>query len=177
MPNPILDIHTVSPWATNSIGTIVLSWGFVISAPATLVYPAANLAIFIPFRSRYPFLCANAFWNNGTLGTVSNIDVGVYSKDGTRLWSTGSTAQSGASVIQSVDITDKKIGAGMYYIAIACDNAAGQLFASTFTNASLDTLAGIRQQSTAFPLPAVATLGDCTQTYLPLFGFTPRSVV
>ena len=177
MTSKVINSHTVNAFANNSIACVIAGWNMIISGCATAVYPSADLAIYIPFRTRFPFVVAQAFWYNGTLGTPGNVDVGMYTRDGRRLWSTGSTAQSGASALQTVDITDKYYGAGSYYIALACDNAAAQLFSLAFGNVALDTYAGIKQQATAFPLPATATFADPTFDYCPVFGFTPRGTI
>jgi hypothetical protein len=46
-----------------------------------------------------------------------NMDVGIYDYAGTRLVSSGSTAQSGTSAFQDFDITDTLLGPGIFYLA------------------------------------------------------------
>jgi hypothetical protein len=87
-------------------------------------FVAANRAIFQPFRVAEPCVIKQLYVHNGATAS-GNIDVGVYSMDGTQLVSTGSTAQSGTSNLQVFDVTDTLIGRGAYYVAVAMDNTTG----------------------------------------------------
>lgn len=143
---------------------------------ASAVWPSANRAIFIPFEVEHPYLVTQMYTFNGT-AAAGNIDLGVYSEDGTRIVSTGSTAQSGTTTYQIVDVTDTMIGRGCFYMALALSSASGTN--SRFTSATTITglASGMMIQDTAFALPATATFAATTSTYFPVFGLTGYSVV
>ena len=68
-------------------------------------------------------LCGNhrmtPWASNATTGIPNdNIDVGIYSADGTRIVSAGSTAQSGTEIAQNFAIADTLIGPGDFYLAM-----------------------------------------------------------
>lgn len=171
------NLATITPWSAESIGAKITGMGgAALSGTAGAVYPAADLAIYVPFSLSRSVTVAQLFWVNG--GTASgNVDAGIYSADGTRLTSTGSTAQAGTNAPQSVNITDIQIGAGLFFIAIAMNNGTGTLFRATFAQLGLAITTGMYQQATAFPLPANATFANPTFDYIPAFGFTPGSVL
>lgn len=141
-------------------------------------WPSANRAIFVPFTTPAPFLVRKVFWLNGS-AVSGNADFGLYTRDGTRLMSTGSTAQSGTTTYQTVDVTDLLLLPGAYYMAFALDNATGQLYRINPNTAALNQLMGSALQNSAFPLPATATLATVSggSASAPLIGITSRTVV
>ncbi len=166
----------ISSLSANSIGGATGYTSLGTSAPASATWPVANEALFIPFRIAEPILVQQLFWQNGATVT-GNMDVGIYSVDGTRLISSGSTAMSGANVIQAVDVTDTLIGAGVYYFALVGNSAAN---CTTFRkNPSLNQLKchGMASQTASFPLPATVTLASLTQGYVPIVGLIARTVI
>jgi hypothetical protein len=163
----------ITPWSMESI-TPKMSTSTSISsgAPATLAYPAANLAIYVPFYLTVPIIFKTAGWHNGSV-VSGNIDVAIYGAKGTRIVSTGSTAQSGTTTSQQVTLASPiQLGAGLYFLAIAVDNTTTQLFAMGFGGLGFCQGSGMFQQASAFPLPATATFAIPTQDYLPKFGFS-----
>ena len=132
------------------------------------MYPAANDAIFVPFTVHQSVLIKRLFSMNGS-AVSGNIDMGIYTADGARMTSIGSTAQSGTNQPQFFDITDLLIGPGLYYLAVALDNTTGTLFRSNPTVTRLQTL-GMAKQASAFALPSTATFASVTAAYLPLMG-------
>ena len=145
------------------------------AGPGSFAWPTANRAFFFPFSLARPMLCAQLFNYNG--GTASgNLDIGIYAEDGTRLHSTGSTAQSGTNALQVINPTDKIIPAGQLFLALAMDGTTGTVAG---TNPSLHTLrqAGALIMDTAFPLPAVATFAAWANAIFPIFGFTSKTVI
>ena len=112
--------------------------------------------------------------NGATAG--NNVDVGIYTGDGTRLISMGSTAQSGTNAIQTYNITDTALGAGLYRLGIAMDGTTGTLFRQN-SNALFENPAGIQQQASAFALPATLTGAAAASSYQPVFGLTRQAVV
>lgn len=121
-------------------------------------FASANRAHFQPFRVTVPCIIKQLFVANGATAS-GNIDLGVYAPDGTRLVSTGSTAQSGTNDLQVFDVTDTLIGRGYYYIAVAMDNTTGTLIRNNFSSQTA-RYQGFAKQDTAFPLPASATFAS-----------------
>ena len=149
LPDPLVVLSPHSP-----AGSMC---GMAPSAPASATYPTANLAIFYPVRVTRSFTAAQLFVLNGATAS-GNIDVGIYDSSGTRLVSSGSTAQSGTSAVQAFNIADTLLAAGWYYLAVAMDNTTGTLLRSTVNHFTAAASVGVGQQSSAFPLPATATI-------------------
>lgn len=138
------------------------------STPASAAFPAANDALLVPFYLHHSVLVKRLYSINGATAS-GNIDLGIYSQDGARIVSIGSTAQSGTTTIQFFDITDTFLSPGRYYIAVAMDNTTGTLFRSNISVARLQAL-GMAKQATAFALPTSITFATVTALYLPLIG-------
>lgn len=143
---------------------------------ASTAWPAANRALYIPFRISQPIQMINGFVLNG--GTASgNLDIGVYSGDGTKLCSTGSTAQAGTTTIQTIAFTTSPvIGPGLFFMALSCSATTLTFLACTTAAVVLREL-GMFQQATAFALPATFTLASLASAYLPSMGVTAAAVV
>lgn len=165
--------YTITPASSFAIGTEMAAHAF--AAPASATWPTANKALYIPFWLPESVTLTQLFWHNGA--TVSgNVDAAVYAEDGTRKISTGSTAQATINVIQSVNVADTALTAGRYYLALAMDNTTGTIFCWS-SSAQLSKSFGLAEQTSAFALPATATLATITTTRLPLVGFTIRTIV
>lgn len=134
---------------------------------ASLAWPTANMAVYTPVRILVPTLIKQFFCMNGA--TVSgNVDVGVYTFDGVRVSSAGSTAQAGTNAIQTFNVTDFMLGQGTYYMAIALSNTTGTFFSNQLaTNIWQMEIAGVLEQTSAFPLPATATFAAISTTTRP----------
>lgn len=162
---------TILPFSWESLTVAQAGSG----VPASAVWIAANRAVFIPFRLTDSITVVKMFMLNGA--TVSgNIDVGIYDALGTRLVSKGSTAQAGINAIQEFDITDTRLGPGLFYMASAMDNATGTVLRKSVNGIILRT-AGLFQMASAFPLPATATFAANSGSFLPTVGLTIRSLI
>lgn len=142
----------------------------------TAAWPAANRALFIPFTLSQPIAVAAMFTYNG--GTASgNLDLGIYSEDGTRILSTGSTAMSGTSTLQVISVTSTVIGPGRMYLAMAVDNTTAIFRAANtgYITAIAFKVAGMAQMASAFALPATATLATLSTSYAPIFGLSTKT--
>lgn len=138
------------------------------TTPASSTFPASNDALFVPMCIQQGVLVKRLFSING--GTASgNIDMGIYSKDGARIVSIGSTAQSGTNAPQFFDITDTFLGAGLYYLAVAMDNTTGTLFRANQSVTKQQAI-GMAKATSAFALPASVTFAAVTGTFIPLIG-------
>lgn len=89
-------------------------------AHSSTAWPAANQAIYIPVSIPFYFPVARVFWVNGSTVT-GNKDFGIYTWDGAKIYSTGSTAESGASAVQYVSVSGGLVLApGSYFFGISC---------------------------------------------------------
>ncbi len=140
--------------------------------PASAAWGAANTAKFIPISIPFAYLVNRVFWVNGSVVASSNHDFGIYAADGTRLYSTGSTAAVGASVIQFVTPASPiLLYPGDYYFAHVNNGTTNRVFGNAIA-AVQQRYAGIKQQATALPLPASATFAAPSTTTLSLCGVT-----
>lgn len=133
---------------------------------ASGAWPAANLAIYIPFVLSRPTVVRRIGWFNGATAS-GNVDAGIYDYAKARVVSTGSTAQAGVSAVQSVDIADTALAPGQYWMGLALSSATGTVFRTAGTN-MLWWAFGLQQQASALPLPATATFAIPANAFLPL---------
>lgn len=149
-----------------------------ITAPNDAAWPTANKAIFVPFPVFDRRVVSKLYvCTSGTAAATGNVDVGVYDSSGTRLVSAGSTAKVSAYDDQTFDVTDTTLGPGTYYIAVACDNTTDTFYAASPTAPTVTAL-GIFSQTSAFPLPATATMAiDNPLTRVPIAGVLYNTVV
>lgn len=172
---------TIHPWSLESVGGILQSSnGTPLNSVASAIYPVANKALFFPFFLGKTITAVTFLWFNGS-AVSGNIDVGIYTEDGTRLYALGSTVQAGTNVVQSIPLTGSGLtfGPGLFYLAIVMDNITGRLFRGQ-SNATLTQVMselGAAEMDGAFALPAMATLVSLTVDYIPVFGLTTRSLI
>lgn len=140
------------------------------AGPASNVFPASNKAYFLPISITQPIVITAFFCINGATAS-GNLDIGLFDRVGTRIISTGSTAQSGTSQVQSISVANTSVGPGLFYLALAADNGTGTFFALTNASVRFTSIIGEYNQSTAFPLPATATFATSTSFYVPIIGF------
>ncbi len=141
---------------------------------SSVLWPSANAAVFVPFRIPRPITIKQLFVLNGTT-VAGSFDIGVYSVDGTRLVSTGSTLQTATSQVQTVSVTPTQIGPGLFYLALNSNSTLSRYLCQGFANASFLKMCGLARQAAAFPLPATATLSTSGLSNLPIFGLSTRS--
>lgn len=160
---------TITPYSLESM--------FIgLATPGSAIWPAANRAYFVPFKIYTPVTMVKMFVMNG-VAVSGNFDIGIYDEAFTRLVSSGSTAQSGTTTLQVVDITDTLLGVGLFYMALVFDNNTAQV--NRRNGPGFASLKGFGQfqQSTAFPLPTPATPASLTTSFLPLFGCTTEPIL
>ena len=139
----------------------------------------ADLLVFVPLVLVQSVTITQFFWRNGA--TVNgNTDVGVYDETGTvKLASTGATANSGTSVIQTVNITDAQLGANTrYWLALGSDSATQTYLIANPVVSALDYI-GVLQQAAGYSagLPTSTTFAVPSVAVLPMFGFTGNAVI
>lgn len=165
--------HNIHPFSAEALGGVTTVGG-ASTGWASAAYPSANLAIFYPFVLSERATAVQLWMYNG--GTASgNADLGVYYPDGTRLVSMGSTAQSGTSDLQRMNITDTVLPAGVtLYMAVAFNGTTGTLhrMPASVGIPQLRAL-GLLEMASAFPLPATATFAAITTAnYIPCVGIS-----
>src|SRR5262245_36344187 len=104
-----------------NISTIALPGSIHHISIGSLAWSTANSAVYLPVILESAVLIKSLSLANGTV-VSGNFDVGLYSADGKRIMSTGSTAQAGTTNSQTVDTTDTPVGPGLFYLACAIDN-------------------------------------------------------
>lgn len=145
-------------------------------SPSSGVWPTANRAFFIPITLPYS-LTLTKFWALNGASAANNVDIGVYTADGTLILSTGSQTRTGTSTLQAYDVTDTSIGPGLFYIAMVLNNTTGAFFKLGGGTAPFES--GVFIMDTAFPLPATATFASHigVSAYMPIFGFSVAPTV
>jgi hypothetical protein len=144
----------ISPWwmppnhiAQTVVGNISGTWG------------VANRAWYHPVILTHPIVVTKLWWQNGTT-IAGNLDCGIYDEQGHRLLSTGSTAQAGTTAIQSVDVPDTAISAGLVYLALAGDSGTSSIWVMGNNTTASGIAYSVYLQLSAFPLPAIATFAS-----------------
>lgn len=160
----------VGPFSWEAMGPLSAVMGT--SGSASAVWPAANLALFYPFSVSAPITAVKLYSINGNVAS-GNIDLGIYDGAGTRLMSSGTTAQAGTTGAQIIDTTDYVLAPNVqYYMAMAMDNGTGTTRCWTTAGTGKFAMMGMAQMATAFPLPTNATYALVGQAYVPMFGFS-----
>lgn len=135
----------------------------------------ANLAIYIPFflPVRYP---VRRLWvSQGATVTALNQDVGIYAASGERICSTGSVAKSGSAFQYTTLGTPVVLVPGRYYLAYSSDGSGANTVDGASPSATVPEtfrLAGMLEESSAFPLPAAMTPVTLAHQLYPIVGFT-----
>lgn len=170
--NGVPDPFIICTQARACMGDLPLGQGQ--STISSVAWPTANLALFYPFRITRRHNYVRALVANGTV-VSGNIDIGVYNTAGTRLFSTGSTAHAGTSQMQSITI-DWTLDPGFYLLALACSNVTAT-FIRNGPQSGLQHGSGSRRMTSAFPLPATATLAAMSNSYLPIVAISEKAWV
>lgn len=134
-----------------------------------------NQGIFVPVivPTTFPL---NAIFMLGQ-DADGNMDMGVYDTSGTRIVSTGSTAN--ANSVVSPSISSSSLSPGQYYLAWSSDNNTTQDVNGLGAVSLYVCFAmGVKVASSAFPLPASVSLTDpSVNTELPFIGISKRTVI
>lgn len=160
----------IGPWSPEAIGPqIAFNGAWTTFGSAT--WPSANLAIGYPFMLTEPRTLLQMWVFNGT-AVSGNIDAGIYDSAGTKIISKGTTAQSGTSTLQLLDVTDTALRSGViYYAWMSVDNTTATI-TRLAGSVSLAQTAGVGalQMASAFVLPSTITGAALANNYLPAFG-------
>jgi hypothetical protein len=164
----------VTPWSTQSLIVALTRTGQ--SGTGSNNYPAANVGVFIPFVFPEPCTVTRLFWVNGS-AVAGNLDAGVFAEDGTLLLSTGTTAQSGTSTPQSVDVTDTRFDRGRYYLGLTSDTSdVTQKLTSVVPAAGIAQALGLLEDAACAPPFSTsanpATFAAYSRAFIPVVGLT-----
>jgi hypothetical protein len=159
---------TITPWSMQSLGVGLYTTGQGVVASQNFV--TASLAVFVPFYVPEPVTITKLFWSNGA-AVAGNLDAGIYNEAGTRIVSTGTTAQATINVVQSADVTDTGLARGVYYLAFASDTSGvTQKVMAVLPAAGIAQSLGLLQMAAAFVLPATATFAKYASAFVPMVG-------
>lgn len=135
-------------------------------------WPANNRAVYYPLQIPGYFTVARFMLGNGA-SVSGNVDIGLYDAAGSRLISTGSTAQSGTTQVQYIGVTDKSFPPGKYYLALSCSTTSARVNASSAVSQYDFRAAGLLQESLgSVTLPTTMTPASYTSNLGFFFGFT-----
>ena len=142
---------------------------------AVITWPVANTAFYVPVSLPFPYQVRRVFWVNGSTITSVSMDFGIYNATGTRLYSTGSTAQSAhqRSPVHGADGACCSRPAPTTSASAAPrrrPSRGGQ--GSTGATVLRCRLAGILQQASVATLPAAMTGASVANACVPLCGIT-----
>lgn len=136
---------------------------------ASTAWPSANLAIFVPIRVASPCTVYKLAIGAGTTA-AGNFDVGLYDSAGNKLVSSGATAK-GASVEHILDVTDTRIGPGLYYLAMSADGTNNYMGITPTGSSPVPLqkarLYGTLEMATAYTLPTTAAMVARTVPFIP----------
>ena len=146
-------------------------------------WTTANTAVYLPFTLWEPVTVYKIGWVNGSTAST-NVDCGIYTAAGSRQISTGSTARSGASSWQWVDVADTALAAGNYYLAFNSDattasNVYGWAAGTGIGSVIHGKLVGAQEQAVgAVALPSSASFSAWSASRsINLCGFTIRAAI
>lgn len=169
-PLPLF-LHTWTRWGaaweiSRNFGPITASNG--------ITWPAANRAIYVPMWIPWPYPVVRVFWVVGSANTATNMDFGIFTASGTKIYSTGSTAEGTVSTTQYTTPTQFVLAPGRYYFALSCSTttaSCGGVGTVAATALSAERQAGLLQEA-SLPLPATMTGVAMAASCVPLCGVT-----
>lgn len=169
-----LPLHITPHGRWNDIGRMIRFTG--VANPANGAWPANNRALYIPMRFDQPVPIRRAFSSNGT-NAAGTEDIGIYGDDLALIASTGSTARSGTSVLQFIDIADLILAPGTYYWALVLSSTTGTLQRSALAANQCRQCGVLQEDLGGSTLPSTMTPALAAQGYVPVFGFTQSATL
>jgi hypothetical protein len=167
-PGVPVAIHTFSGRFAGAAAWSAFGVGGAIGSGA---WPAANLALYLPFVMPFNYPVKRVFWYNGATA-AGTWDIGIYRAATLgRIASTGATTQTGTNVVQFVTL-DVMIPPGEYYFGLSASSGSSTAFRNNGFNISSQRVFGCLEESSAHPLPATMTPVTTTRNYMPVAGLT-----
>lgn len=124
--------------------------------PASVAWGTANLVLFVPFEVTEPITITKLAWYNGSTAN-GNVDMGIFSLNGTFLFGAGNTAQAGTSALQEVNITDTLLTEGVYFMGLKCESTTATVWVIPW--------AGTNFPGASVTFQATGAAGSLTGTY------------
>lgn len=167
---PEVFLNTMSNW---SVG---LSMRDIPNAnPTSAAWATANQARYVPFRLLTGGLVLKLVTYNGATA-AGNTDVGIFTRAGVKLISSGAVAQAGTSTIQSFDVTDTWLNPGLYYFGLLNTTTTGTYI--SYISKEAGQLTGCQSQAVgAGTLPATATFAILDAAVIPVVGISFRVLI
>lgn len=164
-------IHPFSAECTDGLqaGTITIL--------ASTAFPTANASILWPVYIRRTLVITKFTILIGATNT-GNVDAGLYDANiNALIVSAGSTAAGTANTEQVLDITDKTVPPGKYWMAVGASGTGLAMVASTLGAVALRN-AGIMKATSNFPLAANPTVAGAVDAFLPMASIMrfPRTI-
>jgi hypothetical protein len=175
LPNELPRLQAIT---TDEIFTRELRWVQTNLGIVSGAWPAANRAIYLPFAVDETVIIDKLGVFNGSTAS-GNLDLGIYSATTlAKLVSSGSTAQSGTNTLQALTVTDTTLAPGCYFLACAMNGTTGTAlrYAMTGSNIQYWECAGMRQEASAFALPATATPSNLGNDYVPFLALFKKGL-
>jgi hypothetical protein len=148
---------------------------YMLTGSSSVAYPAANLAIYVPFYLESPATVYETWVETGALTTSNATEIGVYDVAFNRLFSTATTVAVASDTVNSSGMTDFRLDSGTYYLAFGCDGTRN--FASSQIAAGVYQSMGVAEQTglTGATLPNPMVPAVYTRGMLPAFGLNLRT--
>jgi len=152
MVNSLLPfLSTMTPWSVPHVVEAHHATHEIYGNDGT-AWPTANKAYYVEIFVPEIYTISQFGWINANV-IGGNFDVGIYDANLDLIIKTGSTAQAGDSVIQTVNVADTEIQPGFYYVGISHDTASSRIIRGLATDVTRTTGARLFEQASAFPLP------------------------
>jgi hypothetical protein len=165
-------VNTMSP--VNSIGG---GLRHILGAnPASAAWTTANQARYVPFKIMDACLVVKLLAYNGATA-AGNTDIGIFTRAGVKILSSGAVAQAGTSNWQAFDVTDTWLNPGQYWFGLLNTTTTGTYF--SFTSLPAAKLAGVCSQAVgAGTLPSTATFATMDAAgIIPIIGLSLRVLI
>jgi hypothetical protein len=158
-----------TPWYLPVPRSVLVDAGSV-GQPTTAAWPAANRALYIPFKLPQTVLLGSVSFF--TAASAGNFDAAIYdSACATQLVAQGSAAASTGKNTWTLT-TPYLLEAGTrYYLGLVCSSTSTTALRYIGQSAQAQRLAGYAQEAAALPLPATATPAQFATAYIPVVFF------
>jgi hypothetical protein len=168
--NPVTPLH-IGTYSRESVGRVIGKFAGA-AAPVSASWQTANLAYIVPLQLSWPYPLVRFWWGNGS--AAGNMDVGIYTRGGARIASTGATAQTPASNLQYAAPSSGTIllDPGSYLLAISNNGTTNRGWGTANVSVVEGRILGLYSMASAHALPASLTLAIPATAFLPFFGIT-----
>ena len=147
-------INTISPEA---VGVEIAACGL---SPASIVWPTAETAIFIPFKIYHPSAWSFLGFVNGDVQD-GNFEVGLYNMAGRLIDTTGTSGipgSAGQAIATALSGGSALLHPGRYYIALVCSSGSAEIRGWDLSDFDSRAI-GVMAQASSYPLPALIAIG------------------